>query len=599
MLGKIAKWFTAMKKSVQSGLQRFPEAIIMAALTTITFIALNHIEQATFDTDRYDGVVDILGNLGMVLALGVAAFLVKSVLFERFRDKIWANHVISRPLSVILILALLTTYYFTLQADTDFVTGARYAALSASLYLIFLFLPYFWRRAHFEKYVLFVLLRFAITYLFASIIVGGFSAIILTIDALFPINIAGQLLPDVALVAFGIFAPIFFLSYIPKFEEDMEPVEYVSFLRILLAYIVMPILAIYTLVLIVYLLSILISTSWPKGIVSNMVLWFSLISTFILFITYPIREMNRWTTLFWRFFPMFLIPMLLMMFVAVGIRINAYGVTESRYIVVALGIWLFASMVYLSIGRNIRNIWLPITFVIFLIVSVFSPVNLFFVSKDSQNDRLEKILSKYEMLENGKFIKLPKSEIDKISESDREQIKAIFSYFYENHDVKDIRSVPSEFRLANSMDYFGYIWYGNQFYDETGKTQSYNHYLKSVEIVDVENYDSFIDFNNYNGENKTFKIGDLQIEYVSMSQNLRLTKNEVEIGNIEVRELAKEVHKKHKGKDQLSLQQMTSVFENEEVKLNIQFTSIFGMSDAAAKEITVDSASFYLLIDRK
>jgi hypothetical protein len=598
MNSKLSKWIGAIKKATRIGLQRFPEAIIFTVLTTITFIVLNHIDQ-TGNYEENKSIVDILGNIGMVLALGIPAFLVKSVLFERFADRSWAQNKNVRPLTIILIIASLTAYYFTLQGDTDFVTGARYFVLNASLYIMFLFIPYILRRNHFEKYILFVLLRFAVTYLFTSIIVAGFSAIILTIDALFNLSIAGNLLLDVALIASGIFAPIFFLSYIPKYEDNMEQVEYVPFLRILLMYIVMPILAIYTVVLVIYLLTILITMTWPKGTVSNLVLWFSLISTFILFISYPIRELNQWSKQFTRYFPIALIPMLLMMFVAVFIRIKAYGITESRYIVVAVGIWLFATMIYLSIGRNVRNIWLPITFVIILIVAVLSPLNLFAISKYSQNDRLEKILTKYEMIKDGSFVKLPKEQVDKISKSDREQLEAIFTYFNDSHEIKDIRTLPKEFKLTNSIEYFGFEWQGNKYFDETGQTKQFYHNLTKIPVLDVKEYDYVLDFNSYNYENQTINRGDLKVRYLMPDQIVNITKGDIILDAIQIRSAAKEIHLLHKNKTELTQAELSRVFENESFKVTVQFSSIAGMSDEAGTQITVDNVPFYLLINEK
>jgi len=56
--------------------------------------------------------------------------------------------------------------------------------------------------------------------------------------------------------------------------------------------------------------------------------------------------------LFW--LPKAIIPLLLVMFVCVGIRVNAYGVTENRYFAIALGVWVLVVMVYLALtGQKI------------------------------------------------------------------------------------------------------------------------------------------------------------------------------------------------------------------------------------------------------
>jgi len=54
-----------------------------------------------------------------------------------------------------------------------------------------------------------------------------------------------------------------------------------------------------------------------------------------------------------------ILPLLAMMFIAMGIRINAYGITENRYFVLAAGLWVTGSMLYLIISKEPRNVYLP------------------------------------------------------------------------------------------------------------------------------------------------------------------------------------------------------------------------------------------------
>jgi hypothetical protein len=618
MFKKFTNSSAEIKKTVKLGFPRFPEAIMFAVLTTIALILKNNLytDEIYIISDGYEAAMtnqfwlwldsfeQILPNLVMVLGLGVPAFLIKSLFFERYRETAWGKHVISRPLSTIFIWAGLTTYFYNFEGVTEFVTDSRYVAISASLFLIFLILPYLLRRAHFEKYVLYVFIRFVVTYFVAGIVIYGFAAIILSIDALFSMNIGEILIENIAIVALGIVAPIIFLSFIPKYDEDMEDVVYAPFLQSLLTNIVIPLLTFYSLVLIVYFISILITGSWPKGIIADLVLWFSLLSTFILFITYPIRERNLWTSLFHRFFPMILIPLLLMKLVAVGIRINAYGITENRYIVLALGVWLFAIMLYLSIGRNIRNIWLPISLVICLLVAVFSPVNMFAVSKYSQNLRLEKIFSKYNMLKDGKLVIVPKAEVAKVSEFDRDQINEIFDYFYDytENDYEPIRSIPSEPQTDEYWDFLDDLQSGVGDVDQSDETDStlkdISYELPLAELIDIKGYDSFIDF-RYVRTDDSFTFGKIQIEFSNDNEILLIKKNNAKIGKVFIYQLAKQVANENKGKKVIGSREMSKVFETEDVKLNFIFTDLNGIEDTSTGEISVPFVNYYLLIDLK
>ena len=74
----------------------------------------------------------------------------------------------------------------------------------------------------------------------------------------------------------------------------------------------------------------------------------------------PIIEDNRVAKI-QIFFPKFILPILLMMFLSIGQRINQYGITEKRYYIPVLGLWVFAVMLYFSIIKSSKNTIIPIS----------------------------------------------------------------------------------------------------------------------------------------------------------------------------------------------------------------------------------------------
>ena len=61
--------------------------------------------------------------------------------------------------------------------------------------------------------------------------------------------------------------------------EKLEPAGIYKFFRILVIYVIAPLLTAYTAVFYIYSLRILLNWGWPDGIVANMVLWYALIGT--------------------------------------------------------------------------------------------------------------------------------------------------------------------------------------------------------------------------------------------------------------------------------------------------------------------------------
>ena len=86
-----------------------------------------------------------------------------------------------------------------------------------------------------------------------------------------------------------------------------------------------------------------------------------------------------------------------MMFVSMGIRINAYGITENRYFAFVVRIWVLGIMIYFSLKKRLTNIVIPISLSIVIFLSIFGPLSSFSVSKFSQNNRLKNILERNEM----------------------------------------------------------------------------------------------------------------------------------------------------------------------------------------------------------
>ena len=229
--------------------------------------------------------LDMLRRIAMVFALGIPLSLCIKHVFERSREVKKAVTAIVYPTGAVL----LALYYFLLLPDFKMVSVTRYIAVSAALYAIFVFLPYFYKREHFELYVIKLFIRFLVTALYSGVLFAGMSAILFTIDKLLQIHVDEKMYYYVWLVIAGIFAPGFFLAGIPSFSQQLEREDYSKLLRILLLYIVMPLITAYTTILYIYFAKIIIITlQWPEGLVAHLVLWYSVISAAVIFLTSPL-----------------------------------------------------------------------------------------------------------------------------------------------------------------------------------------------------------------------------------------------------------------------------------------------------------------------
>jgi hypothetical protein len=414
MKGKIATLLKTLVPKLSSSLKHFPGTIVLAASVVSVLIYVNHIQ-----SELSNETLETLQRIAMILALGIPVSLCIKTLFERMP----AQNTLPRVLAYIGAAVGLAFYYLYLLQDFEMVAVTRYIALNLALYLTFAFIPYFYRRENYELYVIKLFTSFFITLLYSAVLFLGLAAMLFTVDTLFVLKLSEKLYFDIWLIAAGVFAPAYFLADIPQHREEVSPEYYPRVLKALLLYIVMPLIIAYSAILYVYFAKIVITRQWPDGMVSHLVLWYSFISILVLFFVYQLRRTNQWVGIFASYFPKLVIPLLIMMFVSMGIRIKAYGITENRYFVMAAGLWVTVGYVYHILRKDVRNIFLPVSLALVAVLAVTGPWSAYNISRLSQNSRFEGILEKYQMIDNGRIVKAAGDVADK----DKREISAIIS----------------------------------------------------------------------------------------------------------------------------------------------------------------------------
>lgn len=587
MIKKIISYFQLLISKLMTSINRFPETILLAISTVITLIYMNHLDYANVNT-RED-----LTRIAMVLAIGIPLSLCIKVFFERKQS---LNKGIKLGIYLSSIVAL-TLYYLFMLKDMNNISVSRYIAFSISLYLTFSFIPYFFKKENYELYVITLFNRFVTTYLYSVILFLGLVAIIFTINILFTANISGRIYFDLWLIVVGIFAPAFFLADIPEFGQKLHIREYSKILKVLLLYIVMPLIVAYSAILYVYFIKILVTAQWPQGILGNLVLWFSIISTIVIFFIYPLRNTNQWVKTFISFFPKLLIPLLIMMFVSLGIRINAYGITENRYFVLVAGLWVTGCMLYYILNRNPKNIVFTISLAIISVIVVTGPLSSYSVSKFSQNIRFEKILKENNMISNDKIIK-PSSAIAK---TDREEISSILLYFQNNHDLEDLKYLPKDFKISQIEDVFGFKL--EQEYWGGSKDRYFNYSIaEDGGFLDIKNYDYFADYTSYRAIRAKNTDDPISISYSEANRTLEILENGnvIYTGNID--DIASTIHEKirenNADKHEVSIEEMTYIDDTPYMEVLYVFNNIAGMESADTKT-TIHPPMFYIFVKIK
>ncbi|WP_341226422.1 DUF4153 domain-containing protein [uncultured Arcticibacterium sp.] len=398
---------------------RFPFTLICAFAVSVLSIIMAEATDSNNPT-LMKGLV--------TFALGVPLFFSIEIFNER--------RSVSKWLSLFASLLFLALYYFLNDVRAPFENENRFIIRTLVLGLVFHLAvavsPYlkkgqtiqFW---HYNKTLFIAILTAA---LYSATIFAGLSLALLALDKLFELNFDSDLYLYLwFIIAFYINTNIF-LNYIPKLDEIDKERFFPKGLQTFTIYILLPLVAIYLLILISYQAKIVFQWSLPKGWVSNLVLASGVFGVLAFLLLYPIQNKNTWVKKFNKVFYWLMLPLVALMFAAIYVRLDQYGFTEPRYFVLILGIWLLGISLYFIISQKDNIKLIPISLMLLGLISVYGPISSFNVSYINQTTRLNDVLTKHSLLENGKFVENKKLDL---SETETDKIYAAIEYLCENN----------------------------------------------------------------------------------------------------------------------------------------------------------------------
>lgn len=404
-------------------LRRFPYVLAAAATGTAAAIYLIHQDSTTTTPAAL--------KLLLVSALGLPLFTALTTYAER---KGWRDS--TRLAFPLLGAALLALYYFTLPVDIERPLShvVRFFLLGLGLHFLVAFLPYlrsgevdgFW------QYNKSLFIRFLTAALYSGVLFAGLAIALAAVDHLFGVDIDEKIYGELWCIIAGLFNTWVFLAGIPEdLEAQNRADDYPAGLKVFTQYILLPLVVLYFVILIAYEAKILATWNWPKGWVSHLVLWYSVVGILSLLLLYPLqkRTENRWIVAFGRWFFRGLIPLVLMLFLAIYQRIDEYGITVNRYLVLSMAVGLAVVVLYFvfSRRRDIRAI--PIVLSALAFLTAYGPQSAFSVSAWSQRQRLEAYMVKHGILQAGSVRKTTAE----IPWEDRREMSSIVSYLCEWH----------------------------------------------------------------------------------------------------------------------------------------------------------------------
>ena len=395
---KIKSFLPDMKKAIE----RFPLTVFCSVVVFILSVYL--VENPELKNENLlNELHKMVILLGMSIPLTLALELAREKYFS-VKNK-WVIRFVNALITLVFIIFYRFYYLSGKNSSSTLDSLEQLMATGIIFFLCFLLVPVIGKKDEEEKYFQSVIVDKTVTILFSVVLFLGLIAVFATIDGLSLIKLDSNIYIETWLFVVFVFSVIFFLSKLKKVDESLENYEIHKIFKFLIYFIVIPLITTYTGILYVYFGKMLITRSWPQGLVSHLILWYTIFSLFIMIMVTPMAKKDSVARVFKKYFPFASLPLLVLSIVSISKRISQYGVTPSRYFVVLLAMWLIFCMVSSIFKARLSVILISLITVVY--ISVFTPVNNRRITLMSQNKRFEKILVKHGLLKDGKLVKKP------------------------------------------------------------------------------------------------------------------------------------------------------------------------------------------------
>ena len=511
-----------ISSDAQNALLRFPLSLVCAVAASLLAIYLVDTELETQ-----------LFHLMLTLALGIPLFFCLDILAEK--RKLSTLHAwICRLFGIAVLIAILLSFPDRQFYEINKAPYIRYTVFNLAFHLIVAFIPYLHtgQLSSFWTYNKNLFTRLVTGLFYSGVICVGIMLAVAAVQELFGIQTQSTIYADIMVLSFGVFNTWYFLAGIPlDFDQETEAENYPKGLKIFTQFILIPLLLIYLAILYAYGTKIILTWDWPKGLVVYLISAIAVLGIFTNLLLFPFQNdrEHRWIQTFYKAFYYLLIPLIILLFLAIGIRIEEYGITLNRYLIVLMGIWLTFVAGYFILGkRNIKVI--PISLASIMILTSFGPWGMFGLSERMQVNRLENILIQAEILVDGKIknqVKWEKTASDKLrpkslkntntlGNKELNEVNSILHYlgnyhgwkhiypWFSDESIELIKSAKSENSdlaqlVVETMGLKYVPWYeANRESDPSSAIPDFSRFeLEEGTLIDISDFDQMIRFVAY------------------------------------------------------------------------------------------------------
>lgn len=587
---------------------------LVAALSRYPVTVIFLVAAAVVNTMAIEQDADYTRYLLTCLVGAFLGFTLQAV-WERFFDKT------SYRLAAMGLGLLLTLGYFLIvrqDTSTSMETWIRTSVALFALLMAYIWVPAIKSEISFNQSFMATFKAFFNALLFSGVLFAGITLIITAIDLLLFRVSENAYLHTLNIVGI-LFAPIYFLSLIPIYpgvsdkNRSPEQLEYnreklarscqcPRFLEVLISYIIIPLLTVYTVILVIYIARNITGDFWTDNRLEPMLVGFAIAVILIYILASNLENIiAKW---YRKIFPKILVPIVIFQIVASALRIQDTGITHGRYYVIIFGVFAAISGILMCFMPVRKNGIIAALLIGFSVFSIIPPVDAFTISRSNQVGRLTQTLVDNSMIQDDTVF--PNASI---SEADKKIISDSVNYLAMMEYTSEISFLGKDFDLYQDFyDTFGFYRY------EEGPHRYESIYLNlnPQSPIDISGYQTFVVANFYmqddkmdpticsfesNGKSytlvreKTGRIGELVLTETDGQELMRINMQEVfdhfdtsQGGSYQV------------SKDYMNADEAMFTVENDKAKISM--IAIFLAIEKSEAETTYN-ADFYVLVQIK
>ena len=490
---KIKENLKKLLSHFKSGFERFPITIILAFVHFIITVYIAEVR--SFQSDEFIEIDLLL--FGSIFITGMCEIIREKYFYEK-------NRWLVRGIYSVITFVLSIIFYVEYLRTNDYYNIYYFALIPISI-ILFVLIPIL-NRENKEKYLQSEFSDFVITYIFALVLFIGIGIVLTTVNYLF-FKSRSFFIFRLTMYSSWFIAEVLgaslFLSLLKKTDDDLENYEFPSIFNLLIKFVIIPLIALYTGVLYIYMAKTVISMQLPKGLISHLVLWYTAFSVIIMILITPFTQKDKFLGNFKKYFPYFSIPLIFASLFALFQRIYQYGITEKRYYVLILIFWLLFCMILFIRKINITGIF--ISLIACAVIAVYTPFSAKSVSNFSQKERLKRMLVKYGALKDGKISKITQ----KLADREGNQIHTTIAYISNNSTIQKLNFKNEKGEVYSTLEdlekgldvkesWKDYYVYESEDEEIPEKQKVITYEIRNIEnsevISDTAGYDNFISY---------------------------------------------------------------------------------------------------------